>query len=145
MSWDFVRVYNVVEAVFWCGLGGYTACQVASIRASRRGTAIILAATLVIFGASDVVEVFSGAWWRPWWLAVWKVLCGFTISLCIWRMGGARRFRTVIRPPLDSRGGTAESLHRKESGGLPAFGSRVGGGGVGKSTASVRSAWPFCS
>ena len=33
------------------------------------------AVTFVAFGWSDVVEAHTGAWWRPWWLLVWKGLC----------------------------------------------------------------------
>jgi hypothetical protein len=27
------------------------------------------------FGLSDLVEVTTGAWWRPWWLLAWKAAC----------------------------------------------------------------------
>lgn len=35
----------------------------------------IAAVTLILFGFSDIVEASTGAWWRPWWLFVWKALC----------------------------------------------------------------------
>ncbi|MBE7458640.1 MAG: hypothetical protein KJ057_17160 [Phycisphaerae bacterium] len=31
--------------------------------------------TFLAFGASDVVEADTGAWWRPWWLLAWKAAC----------------------------------------------------------------------
>jgi hypothetical protein len=34
-----------------------------------------VACVLVAFGFSDVVEIQTGAWWRPWWLLVWKGAC----------------------------------------------------------------------
>jgi hypothetical protein len=36
---------------------------------------LVAAVTLVLFGISDVVEVETGAWYRPWWLLVWKGVC----------------------------------------------------------------------
>ncbi|MHC4132622.1 MAG: hypothetical protein ACYSSP_06740 [Planctomycetota bacterium] len=38
---------------------------------------------LIAFGCSDFVEIRTGAWWRPWWLLVWKGGCltGFAILL----------------------------------------------------------------
>lgn len=38
-------------------------------------TLLELAIALVVFGFSDVVEARTGAWWRPWWLFVWKAVC----------------------------------------------------------------------
>jgi len=37
----------------------------------------LLAAAFVFlaFGLSDLVETQTGAWWKPWWLFVWKALC----------------------------------------------------------------------
>lgn len=35
----------------------------------------LLVITLVAFGISDLVETRTGAWYRPWWLLVWKGVC----------------------------------------------------------------------
>jgi hypothetical protein len=40
-----------------------------------RSRCLILALTLGTFGVSDLVETRTGAWWRPWWLFVWKAAC----------------------------------------------------------------------
>ena len=40
-----------------------------------RGRCLLLAVTMFAFGGSDVVEAGTGAWWRPWWLLVWKGAC----------------------------------------------------------------------
>jgi hypothetical protein len=40
-----------------------------------RPTLLLLAVTLAVFGASDLVESRTGAWWKPWWLFVWKAIC----------------------------------------------------------------------
>jgi hypothetical protein len=44
-------------------------------RASRRTDVLLAAVTFLAFGGSDLVEAHTGAWWRPWWLLVWKGLC----------------------------------------------------------------------
>lgn len=66
---------NYWEAGFW----GVTALgfAIASVRRSARARRllVIAALTLAVFGGSDLVEVHTGAWWRPWWLLVWKALC----------------------------------------------------------------------
>jgi hypothetical protein len=43
----------------------------------------LLAAAYIAFGVSDGIEVSTGAWWQPWWLLLWKILCivVFVISL----------------------------------------------------------------
>jgi hypothetical protein len=35
----------------------------------------LLPLCFVVFGASDVIEAQTGAWWHPWWLFVMKALC----------------------------------------------------------------------
>ena len=65
---------NYVESGVWTAVA--ITCGVLSTR-SRRGAVYtaLLPATLVAFGISDIVEAFTGAWWRPWWLLVWKGGC----------------------------------------------------------------------
>lgn len=67
--------FNVIEAGFWIVIGlGFA---VAALRASskRRTRCLQATVTLVAFGISDIVECYTGAWWRPWWLFAWKALC----------------------------------------------------------------------
>ena len=68
------RYSNYAEAVLWMAIGAYVI-----VRARRRGGIrplhAVLAAALVLFGVSDLVETDTGAWWRPWWLLVWKGTC----------------------------------------------------------------------
>jgi hypothetical protein len=66
---------NRIEAGVWMSIG--TAMLIGGVR--RRGIeridCLIAGVTFLIFGGSDVVEATTGAWWRPWWLLVWKGLC----------------------------------------------------------------------
>jgi hypothetical protein len=45
-------------------------------------------ALLFAFAISDVVELRTGVWWRPWWLAVWKAACLAGLAVCFlhWRL-----------------------------------------------------------
>jgi hypothetical protein len=70
-----VDAINVFEVVWWTGCG--VVVLVKTLRAGNvpRGRGYFVAATFVLFGLSDVVELQTGAWWRPWWLLVWKAAC----------------------------------------------------------------------
>jgi glucose dehydrogenase len=73
---DNLFVYgNTIEAAFWIvvGLGFVVRALLAPPAVQTR---LWLAALLLItFGISDLVEVRTGAWWKPWWLLVWKGTC----------------------------------------------------------------------
>ena len=65
-----------IEAGVWIAL--------AAVLLFARGRRMFaIAVVLVLFGLSDVVEAQTGAWWRPWWLLVWKALCVLGIILAI--------------------------------------------------------------
>jgi hypothetical protein len=49
------------------------------------------AATLIAFGVSDVIEIQTGAWWRPWWLLVWKGLCIAVLVSLFWQWRAKHR------------------------------------------------------
>jgi hypothetical protein len=65
---------NLIEAGFWILVG---ACFFGSmLRPSiHRAPQLVAAVNFVFFGLSDIVEYHTGAWWRPWWLLAWKVIC----------------------------------------------------------------------
>ena len=48
---------------------------VALRRRQGRASAASAAVVFIAFGVSDIVETTTGAWWRPWWLLVWKGVC----------------------------------------------------------------------
>jgi len=67
------RTVNLVEGILWIVIG---ACFLVSLlRPAQRGTKPVAAATFIMFGISDFIEMDTGAWWRPWWLLVWKGIC----------------------------------------------------------------------
>ena len=65
-------VFNFYESFFWCILAfGFL---IKTIK-SRRPLFLLIGIALLLFGVSDIVEMWSGAWWKPWWLLVWKAGC----------------------------------------------------------------------
>jgi hypothetical protein len=73
---DLFRTINYIEAGFWTVLGiGFAVRGATSGDRVARRICVTAAATLFAFGASDVVEAGTGAWWHPWWLLVWKGAC----------------------------------------------------------------------
>ena len=69
----FVNV-NRAEACLWIVIGiGFLVG--AWLRPMYRRRCAALAPVFIAFGLSDLVEVTTGAWWRPRWLLVWKGVC----------------------------------------------------------------------
>ena len=82
LLFDLEKTGNLIEAGFWIIFGVGLA-----IAGLRRGRAIarlglVSGTILCFFGVSDVVEASTGAWWRPWWLLVWKGACLSGMVLC---------------------------------------------------------------
>jgi hypothetical protein len=70
----FFRDSNYAEACLWGAIGiGFLLRAIA--RSAHRRDALIAGVMFLAFGGSDVVEASTSAWWRPWWLLVWKGLC----------------------------------------------------------------------
>ena len=69
-----LELLNTIEGIYWLIAGLLAAGLAIKRKWDQRGTAVLVVA-LVFFGISDFVEVDSGAWWRPWWLLVWKGAC----------------------------------------------------------------------
>ena len=81
LDWsDPKNLYNAFEAVWWCVVAGLLLARRTPPRS--RGWRNATAAILFVFGLSDVVELWSGAWWTPWWLCVLKFACGGGGSFC---------------------------------------------------------------
>jgi hypothetical protein len=66
---------NQLEAGLWITLAVITAIR------GRSKLPFVVAAALLLFGISDLVEARTGAWYDPWWLLAWKAACLFAILL----------------------------------------------------------------
>lgn len=94
---DALAVFNSVEAIFWITVGFIVWRR--SLGSVHQRLGRIAAAWFGLFGLSDIWEVFSGAWWRPWPLFALKAICVVTLVIC----GLMYRQRTVrYRQPRQS-------------------------------------------
>lgn len=82
--------FNLGEAILWfcvgVGFGFRTFANAGASENKSRRRLLFMTAALVFlaFGASDLVEIQTGAWWHPWWLLVWKGSC-ITGLIALWR------------------------------------------------------------
>ena len=85
---DPVAAFNVVEAALWIILAALAALLGHRVRGLTPRLRFSLALSLFAFGVSDLVEVRTGAWWRPPGLLIYKGLCLLGIvasALLLWR------------------------------------------------------------
>ena len=79
---------NYIEAGFWIVIGLGFCVQAIRLTGRVQNQCIVASIALVLFGLSDVIEVQTGAWWRPWWLFAWKAACVIVLFVLIvihWR------------------------------------------------------------
>ncbi|MCB9757961.1 MAG: hypothetical protein H6753_06040 [Candidatus Omnitrophica bacterium] len=72
---EFLKVFNFCEAIFWF-VYAFVCWKLPLFpkdQTSRRRTWVAI--TFIFLGFSDLVEMNSGGWWKPWWLLVWKGTC----------------------------------------------------------------------
>jgi hypothetical protein len=90
---------NYAEAALWA-LIGLTFVMYAVRRAEGvRRRCILTALTFLVFSLSDVIEVQSGAWWRPWWLLVLKGTCVAALLALLTDHFISRRRQSTPRHP----------------------------------------------
>ena len=99
---DIAQIGNSLEAVLWFLVA--TALLLAAARVPTRSRALLgLSASFAVFGLTDLVEIQSGAWWRPPWLLVVKGVCVITIASGIWHLArnrnSAASFDSDSEPP----------------------------------------------
>lgn len=88
---------NAFEVVWWIGCGVFVFVKSLRAESPHRGRGLLSAVTLVLFGLSDVVELQTGAWWRPWWLLAGKAGC---IAILVTCAAIHFRGRAVATPPV---------------------------------------------
>ncbi|MFY9256156.1 MAG: hypothetical protein WAO83_22060 [Fuerstiella sp.] len=71
---DYVYAFNAFETVLWTLLAVY--CIVSAIQIPERRIRLLFAAlAFLAFAGSEIMEMQTGAWWRPIWLLIWKAAC----------------------------------------------------------------------
>ena len=90
-----LRDFNFGEALLWCAIGAAFAVQ--ALRGRHRPHSTVAAVAYLLFGASDFVEMWTGAWYRPWWLLTWKVaiVLAFAFTFVHYRAGRPGRMRAI--------------------------------------------------
>lgn len=81
---------NQLEAILWFFVA--LVCLVRSVSVWRNSAKfetvkrnLIASAAFLMFGISDLVEIQTGAWWRPLWLLAWKAACILVFVWLFWR------------------------------------------------------------
>ncbi len=75
LAQSFFATANHIEATFWIVVGLISAGYALRRTGALANRCWLAAFLFTMFGFSDVVEVQTGAWWRPWWLFAWKAVC----------------------------------------------------------------------
>lgn len=102
---DALAVFNSLEAIFWMVVA-VTVYRNSRVSPVDSDLGRIAAGWFALFGISDVFEVFTGAWWRPWPLLLLKAACVTALVTCgfVYRYRHLRRHRPRNRE--DRRVGT---------------------------------------
>jgi hypothetical protein len=77
---DWCKFYNHIEFYIWLVVG--IVCFLLYWKKAKFCSSILLL-TFMAFGISDLVEMRTGAWYRPWWLLIWKATCIMAILFII--------------------------------------------------------------
>lgn len=93
---DALAIFNCFEAAWWISVGFFIYRRGRAYRIGR-----VASVWFVLFGISDIIEVFTGAPWRPWPLLVYKGICIIVLISCgqIYR-ARLRRQRYKLTPDL---------------------------------------------
>jgi hypothetical protein len=78
------RIANYAEAGLWTIVAAVFGVLAVKRPHPLRRRCIRAAAVFFLFGLSDIVEVHTGAWWRPWWLLIWKTSCVLAMMWLLW-------------------------------------------------------------
>jgi hypothetical protein len=89
------EIANYIEAALWIVIGLVFAGFAARRSNRRRMRCLIASATFLLFGVSDIIEVRTGAWWRPWPLLALKAACICVMLVLLWAYFRERK----PRPP----------------------------------------------
>jgi hypothetical protein len=98
-----VEKFNAAEAAWWLLLAALAAAFGAGARGMTPRRQWALVTFLALFGVSDIVEVFTGAWWNPPALLLLKAVCLCGLAVTAWMIFGARWRKNQPAAPPDSQ------------------------------------------
>ena len=70
-----LAVFNIAEAFFWMAIALAIAVRARRAHPDLRRIGFIVAAAFVAFAGTDLIEIKTGAWYRPLWLLVYNAVC----------------------------------------------------------------------
>jgi hypothetical protein len=91
-------VFNGCEAVFWLALAVIIAVRFRKSTGGLRRLSWMTTVLLVAFAVSDVIEMKTGAWWRPVGLLILKGVCLMGLVVCFIAMVRSVRASKTDRP-----------------------------------------------
>ena len=80
--------FNAFEALLWVAFAVLVPIATKAVLPAR--DRVILAIAFVVFGVTDFIEIYTGAWWEPWWLLCMKGLC---VIVFLYGIGRYHHFR----------------------------------------------------
>src|SRR5438105_761749 len=95
----FVTAFNACEAALWALLAVVVAVAFRKSDSGMRRVSRFTAAFFGLFAVSDVIEMYTGAWWRPTGLLIFKGICVLGLTVCFaMLLRGARRVGRAKQP-----------------------------------------------
>ena|SRR5579871_5574871 len=96
-------IFNAGEALLWLVFAVIVAVRFHGAPRTVRQTARALAMFFVLFGVSDIIEMQTGAWWRPMGLLIFKAVCLAGLTCCFIALLRAMRADATHEPKNQSR------------------------------------------
>jgi phosphoglycerol transferase MdoB-like AlkP superfamily enzyme len=90
---NFFKIANRIEAGIWFSVALLLLVKALKAMGRVRRILLILSATFVVFGISDLIEAETGAWWQPLWLLLMKGAC-----LIVFVFGFRAYFKAIKEP-----------------------------------------------
>ncbi len=101
-------VFNICEGLLWIVIGvGFAV--VYSRKREHPGPMLSGCVLFLTFGVSDFVETTTGAWYKPWWMLLWKAanLLGLLVVYRLLRIRTATKIGNS--PEVDNAGSSQHS------------------------------------
>jgi hypothetical protein len=76
---------NYAECGLWILVGVFFLAFALRRSTAWRTGCLAASVAFVLFGVSDIIETRTGAWWRPWWLLLWKAACLVVFAVLSYR------------------------------------------------------------